>query len=230
MMKAKSGTGTARVPVAPASSRRSRRSAEMRERLFRAALELFARKGLQETTVEDITEAADVGKGTFFNYFPSKEHILIAFVEMQIGKLEAAVEEAQRTELPMPDFLREMSVRMTEEPGRNPSVVRALLQAYLSKTPVRELIRAKQQRGHELMAEMIEMGQQRGEVRGDLPAGRITHVLRQTIFGTLLLWSVTGEGALGERIRSAFDLLWTGLSPRVADGGKPKGSERGEAG
>jgi hypothetical protein len=74
------------------------------------------------------------------------------------------------------------------------------------------------------------MGQQRGEVRGDLPAGRITHVLRQTIFGTLLLWSVTGEGALGERIRSAFDLLWTGLSPRVADGGKPKGSERGEAG
>ncbi len=230
MMKAKSGTGTARVPVAPASSRRSRRSAEMRERLFRAALELFALKGLQETTVEDITEAADVGKGTFFNYFPSKEHILIAFVEMQIGKLEAAVEEAQRTELPMPDFLREMSVRMTEEPGRNPSVVRALLQAYLSKTPVRELIRAKQQRGHELMAEMIEMGQQRGEVRGDLPAGRITHVLRQTIFGTLLLWSVTGEGALGERIRSAFDLLWTGLSPRVADGGKPKGSERGEAG
>ncbi len=230
MMKAKSGTGTTRVPVAPASSRRSRRSAEMRERLFRAALELFARKGLQETTVEDITEAADVGKGTFFNYFPSKEHILTAFVEMQIGKLEAAVEEAQRTELPMPEFLREMSVRMTEEPGRNPSVVRALLQAYLSKTPVRELIRAKQQRGHELMAEMIEMGQQRGEVRGDLPAGEITHVLRQTIFGTLLLWSVTGEGALGERIRSAFDLLWTGLSPRVADGGKPEGSERGEAG
>ncbi len=229
MMKAKSGTGTTRVPVAPASSRRSRRSAEMRERLFRAALELFARKGLQETTVEDITEAADVGKGTFFNYFPSKEHILTAFVEMQIGKLEAAVEEAQRTELPMPEFLREMSVRMTEEPGRNPSVVRALLQAYLSKTPVRELIRAKQQRGHELMAEMIEMGQQRGEVRGDLPAGEITHVLRQTIFGTLLLWSVTGEGALGERIRSAFDLLWTGLSPRVADGGNAEGSERGEA-
>ena len=50
---------------------------ETRERLFRAALDLFARKGFTETTVEDITEAADVGKGTFFNYFPSKEAAIV---------------------------------------------------------------------------------------------------------------------------------------------------------
>src|ERR1700730_7217999 len=75
--------------------RRERRSAETREKLFRAALNLFARKGFTETTVEDITEAADVGKGTFFNYFPSKDHILLAFVEMQLEKLESAVSEAR---------------------------------------------------------------------------------------------------------------------------------------
>src|SRR5260370_1206689 len=46
-------------------SRRQRRSAEIRERLFRAALNLFSQKGFGETTVEDITEAADVCKGTF---------------------------------------------------------------------------------------------------------------------------------------------------------------------
>src|SRR2546429_6954135 len=77
----------------PASDRRQRRSADIRERLFRAALDLFAQKGFAETTVEDITETADVGKGTFFNYFPSKDHILLAFGEMQLGKLEAAVDE-----------------------------------------------------------------------------------------------------------------------------------------
>ena len=66
------------------SDRRQRRSADIRERLFRGALELFAQKGFAETTVEDITEAADVGKGTFFNYFPSKDHILLAFGEMQL--------------------------------------------------------------------------------------------------------------------------------------------------
>jgi AcrR family transcriptional regulator len=214
-MRGKSAKALATSPAVPAreSSRRERRSAEIRERLFRAALDQFAKKGLQETTVEDITDAADVGKGTFFNYFPSKEHILIAFVEMQVGKLQAEVEQARRTERPVPEFLREMSVRMSAEPARNPSVVRAILQAYLSTTPVREVIRRKQALGHELMTAMIELGQRRGEIRGDLPAAEITHVVRQTVFGTLLMWSVTGEGVLGDRIRRAFDLLWTGLSP-----------------
>src|SRR5260370_25409091 len=100
--------------------RRQRRSADIRERLFRAALALFAKKGYAETTVEDITEAADVGKGTFFNYFRSKEHILMAFSEMQLAKLESIVRETERSDLPMRRVLHAMALRMTEEPIRNP--------------------------------------------------------------------------------------------------------------
>jgi AcrR family transcriptional regulator len=51
--------------------RRERRRAETREKLFRAAMRLFAEQGFFETTTEDITEAADVGQGTFCNYFPT---------------------------------------------------------------------------------------------------------------------------------------------------------------
>src|ERR1700746_4207500 len=101
--------------IAAPSDRRQRRSAEIRERLFRSALQLFAGKGFAETTVEDITNAADVGKGTFFNYFPSKDHILLAFGEMQLGKLEAAIELAGLTGEPIPDFLRSPGVRMTPD-------------------------------------------------------------------------------------------------------------------
>src|SRR5713226_415097 len=104
--------------------RRQRRSAELRERLFRAALDLFAKKGFAETTVEDITNAADVGKGTFFNYFPSKDHILLAFGEMQLGRLQAAVEQAQNSSEPVNTFLGALRTRMTEEPARNPAIVR----------------------------------------------------------------------------------------------------------
>src|ERR1700751_5204397 len=93
------------VAFPPVTNRRERRSAELRERLFRSALALFASKGYAETTVEDITEAADVGKGTFFNYFPSKEHILMSFGEMQLGKLEAIVRDAKQSDLPMQDVL-----------------------------------------------------------------------------------------------------------------------------
>ena len=194
--------------------RRERRTVETRERLFRAALDLFAREGFSETTVEDITEAADVGKGTFFNYFPSKDHILLAFGEMQLAKLQAAIEEARRSKESMPQFLRSLGVRMTQEPIRHPGIIRTLLQAYLSTTPVREAMLDLQKRVHALHTEIVRLGQERGEIRSDLPAAEIAHVFRQTVFGTLLLWSLHGDATLHERIESAFNVLWGGLAPR----------------
>lgn len=199
------------------SLRRLRRSAETRERLFHAALQLFAKKGFAETTVEDITEAADVGKGTFFNYFPSKDHILLAFGEMQLGKLESAVEVARSTKEPMPEFLRTLGVRMTQEPTRNPEIIRALLQAYLSTTPVRAAMIDLQRRVHAIHSEMIRLGQERGEIRSDIPAEEIAFVFRQTIFGTLLIWSLFGDATLHSRIDAAFNILWTGLAPRSSN-------------
>ena len=196
--------------------RRQRHSAEIRERLFRAALKLFAERGFSETSVEDITEAADVGKGTFFNYFPSKDHILLAFGEMQLAKLEEAVSKARAIDEPMPEFLRALGVRMTQEPTRNPAIIRALLQAYLSTTPVREAMVDLQRRVHALHTQMIELGQERGEIRNDLPAAEIANVFRQTIFGTLLIWSLYGDATLHARIEAAFNLLWSGLAPRAA--------------
>ena len=199
------------------TTRRERRSAETRERLFRAALRLFAEKGFTETTVEDITEAADVGKGTFFNYFPSKDHILLAFAELQIGKLEESVAGLRESAQPLPDFFRSLVLRMTEEPLRNPGLIRALLQAYLSTTPVREAMILRQERAHQLHRQIVELGQERGEIRKDIPAAEIAHAFRQTILGTLLIWSVTGDATLRERIESALRILWSGLALRNSE-------------
>ena len=200
-------------PVLP-HSRRERRSAELRERLFRSALNLFAKKGYSETTVEDITEAADVGKGTFFNYFRSKEHILMAFGELQLGKLEAIVREAQQSDLPMREVLRTLVLRMTEEPIRNPAIVRALLQANLSSVPVRAEMRRIHDRNRVLLGKLIQHGQERGEIRTDFPAEQIAQAWRQTIFGTLLFWSLEGDHTLTERIETSIRLLWDGIATR----------------
>jgi AcrR family transcriptional regulator len=194
--------------------RRARRGAATRESLFRAALDLFASKGFADTTVEDITEAADVGKGTFFNYFPTKEHLLLAFSDMQIAKLQLAVDRVVKSREPMPSYLRSFGVYMTEEPARNPSLIRALLQANLSSSAVREVMRVNHARGHALLTRLIETGQERNEIRSDLPAGDIAHVFRQTVFGTLLLWSVYGDSSLPDRMHAAFDLLWNGIAPQ----------------
>ncbi len=204
------------LALSAGGSRRERRSAELRERLFRSALSLFASKGYAETTVEDITEAADVGKGTFFNYFPSKEHILMAFGEMQLGRLEAVIREAEQSDLPMRDVMRTLVMRMTEEPIRNPAIVRALLQANLSSVPVRgEMVRIHD-RNRGLLGRLIRHGQERGEIRSDLPAEEIGQVWRQTIFGTLMFWSLTGDATLTARIETAVRLLWEGIRQKSA--------------
>jgi len=202
------------VVNAESPDRRQRRSAETRERLFRAALRLFAEKGFAETTVEDITNAADVGKGTFFNYFPSKEHILVAFSDMQLSKLQATVDEMRDKHEPMRTFLRDMTLRMTQEPAKAPDVVRAILQANLTSSSVRSVMRERSARSEGLLTQLVEIGQERGEFRRDVPALELAQVFRQTIFGTLLMWSLYGDASLSDRIERAMEILWMGLAPR----------------
>src|SRR6202171_919252 len=198
------------------ADRRARRSAEVRERIFRCAVELFARKGFTETTVEDITNAADVGKGTFFNYFPSKEHLLSAFGEIQIAKLESAANAARHSTIPMQSFLHALAFRMIEEPARNPALMRIVLQANLASEPVREFMRENHKRGHAYLTQIVEVGQQRNEIRKDLPAAEIAHAIRQTLLGTLLIWSVFGDASLEPRLETALHVLWNGLSPAMS--------------
>ncbi len=60
-------------------SLRARRKAEDRSRIYRVALALIHEKGYEGTTVRDITAAAGVALGTFFNHFPTKEHLLVDY-------------------------------------------------------------------------------------------------------------------------------------------------------
>ncbi|MEW6322904.1 MAG: TetR/AcrR family transcriptional regulator [Acidobacteriota bacterium] len=69
--------------------RRARRKARTRRALMEAALELFARHGIYDTRLEDITEAADLGKGAFYNYFASKTDLVSALLGEAIEQLLA---------------------------------------------------------------------------------------------------------------------------------------------
>jgi len=202
------------LTTSTSSDRRSRRSAETRDRLFRAALDVFSKKGFADATIEDITNAADVGKGTFFNYFPSKDHILLAFAEMQLSRLRHAVDDARRNNTPIRQFFRSLTSLMTAEPSRNPDLIRVLLLAFLSNPEVRQAMLDLQDRVLAVHSEIIQFGQERGEIRSDLPPRSIALVFRQTIFGTLLIWSLYGDASLPSRIESAFEVIWSGLAPR----------------
>ncbi|MEQ8267098.1 MAG: TetR/AcrR family transcriptional regulator [Parvibaculum sp.] len=68
------------TPAAP-PSRGERRKRETREKLLGAAFRLMAERGADAVTINEITEAADVGFGSFYNHFASREEIYGALID-----------------------------------------------------------------------------------------------------------------------------------------------------
>jgi AcrR family transcriptional regulator len=194
--------------------RRARRQAVTRARIVRAALDLFARQGFFSTTVEQITEAADVGKGTFFNYFPSKEHALAGFGEIQVSKVQTALAEMRQGAGPLRDILRRLAHALAEEPGRSPSLVRGLLAAHSSSESFLKVMRHNLALGRRLLAEIATEGQRRGEIRPDIKPADLARLFQQTFFGALLLWGLHPSSQLHAWLDTTLDLFWSGIAPR----------------
>jgi len=93
------GRRTAKSPAAPSTPaiaerepRGARRRRETRSRLLEAALRLMAEKGMEGVVINEITEAADVGFGSFYNHFESKEAIHAALLEWVFKDFADAME------------------------------------------------------------------------------------------------------------------------------------------
>jgi AcrR family transcriptional regulator len=73
------------------TGRRERKKQRTREAIVDAAFTLFADKGFEATTVEEIADMVDVSSRTFFRYFSSKEDVVLTFQEEQFGAIMAAI-------------------------------------------------------------------------------------------------------------------------------------------
>lgn len=76
--------------VTETSSRIDRRRVRTRQRLLEAGRTMIAEKGVSGLRIQDITQAADVALGSFYNYFPTKEDLVEAVVSESLAELGAA--------------------------------------------------------------------------------------------------------------------------------------------
>jgi len=193
----------------PRTGRRERHRVETRDRLFRAALELFAERGFLETTVEDITEAADVGKGTFFNYFPTKEHVLATFGGERIAAMERALESAKRG--PVLPALRELAIGLAGQSAESPALLRAIYAAHASCAPVRAELQKRLRKGRRILTEIYILAQERGEVRRDLSPAELGRLTQIVLLGVSVAWAMNPDTTLRATAKDVWDLLFTSI-------------------
>ncbi len=122
-----SQAGPGDVPVSapgPAAGRRDRKKSETRQALRDAAHRLFAEKGFSQTTIDDIAQAADVSRRTFFRYYDSKNDLLRSDVSDLLPVMVAGLRSRPADEPPLAAILA--ALRTLIGPDGPPSVAQTL--------------------------------------------------------------------------------------------------------
>ncbi|PQJ34376.1 hypothetical protein BSZ35_06965 [Salinibacter sp. 10B] len=182
-------------------------------------MRVFARKGYQETVVEDIAEEAGVSKGTIYTYFDRKEELLGAvhqglFEEMEVR--QAQVLESDRSPL---GKIRALLHDFVDIVGGKEDRAQVLLDIWVAgmRDPDRFEINFAEAYAEyrALLRELLEEAQARGDVPDDLPK-IAPSVLIGAIDGLLLQWLLDPDSVdFANSADDVLDVLYRGVA---ADG------------
>jgi len=185
---------------------------QKRERLLNASLQLFREKGYEQTKVADITRAAGVAKGTFFNYFPTKERVLLALGEQMLGKLG---------QVNATDIFQQKTTR-----GKVKAMFHALAAGLDSD---RALVKEMVYRGLRLpdlvdnsraqldframLVLLIEQGKRKGEIIEKADSSFVADALYTLYFQQIVIWcSRDFQTSLPEQLDRTVDMIFDGIS------------------
>lgn len=186
-----------------------------RERIFRAAMALFRQRGFQETTASDIAKAAHVSRGTFFNYFPYKEAVLLEYGALLLAGLREEVKRRlARGEDPLAilRFIFQEVARYTEA---EKDLVLPLLYELLNPDPIRAKAAFEALPLGDLIAQVLRSLKEKDLVRKDLSLERMGRTLADLYFLTALRWAAyTPERDLKEELQKTLDLALLGILSR----------------
>jgi AcrR family transcriptional regulator len=186
-----------------------------RERIFRAAMALFRQRGFQETTASDIAKAAHVSRGTFFNYFPYKEAVLLEYGALLLASLREEVKgRLARGEDPLAilRFIFQEVARYTEA---EKDLVLPLLYELLNPDPIRAKAAFEALPLGDLVAQVLRPLKEKDLVRKDLSLERMGRTLADLYFLTALRWAAYTPGRdLKEELQKTLDLALLGILSR----------------
>jgi AcrR family transcriptional regulator len=194
--------------AAPAS-RIERRKTEFRDRITDAALKLFAENGVADTSVASIIIEADIAHKTFFNHFPTKDHLLQHIVSSHTRHAYSFFREALKRHTDPRKQIEYclMSVAKALSP-LNPERYRDLVTFYFVSNASTKEFRSEQKKN---FYDLIESILQDAEIKKILRPGFDLETLGEMIVGicvsTLLNWCVESNFPIEKKMKSAVKFI-----------------------
>ena len=198
------------------STRRERQIAARLEQILDAAARLFASKGFHRTTTKEIAEAADVAEGTLYNYFESKNDMLLGIMDQLIQSQPWQEQGAQPVQTDVRQVFADVLHYRKLNSGRYMTMQQAILSEILADEDLRQ--RYYQQ----LMGPSLEALERQMQLHIDLGQVRPLdprlsgRVIAGTLFGLFLL-KVVGDPVVEAEwdalVDTAVSIFFDGLVP-----------------
>ncbi len=180
-----------------------------RHEIFHAAVHLFLKQGFQETSMRQIAKAAGVGKSTLYDYFPTKDDILVFTVEDEIIEALAHAREITNEELSAEKKLRQiMQMQMRFLEDNKQLLVKLNFESQRLKAESQERIQEKRHAYQDLVRSIIEEGIHNGEFRkvNPLLAARTLLLLL-----TSVIYTTRPTGSPEAMLKDAMDIFFGGV-------------------
>ena len=205
--------------LAPKPLRRQRRKLEVRGRIVEAALALFDQRGFHDTKVSEICDRADVVTKTFFNHFPSKQHLLREIAEEQLATLFADIELVRTQAGSTREKLLHFFERITDNIDAAGPMRRDLVTEIISAAHG-EAGSEQSRRLHAAFAALVRDGRRAGDVLDTHPVEAQAELILGSFYALMLSWSHDAGYPLRRRALAAARVLGDALC-EPKGGGKP---------
>lgn len=190
----------------PRPSRRERKKQESEERILEVARTLFQNKGFDETTLEDISEGADISRGTLFNYFRTKEALALRISEQVAGEVGSFLERQKQKLGSTLALLQEFFLLLAERAQEYPETFeKASLRLVRFPLP-------PNCKWGEMLSRFLKEGQEKGEIRSDLDIRELAEVVAAIGMQSILTWlRLQPRPSFTGLLKRRMDLLWEGV-------------------
>lgn len=191
-----------------------KRKKDTRQRIAHAALELFAEQGIDATTIAEISEAADIGKGTFFTYFPTKEDVFVEVGTLILERIAASLQSAELEGATSAAAMLERALMPgIEWHESNPPLSRVSVAVMMRQKDALDVRDPSIGALAELVTGIVEAGKAGREFRADADANAAVDLLLGLYFMGILDWHQRGAqpGALKQTMRRGLALVLQGL-------------------